>query len=471
MSFNPVSQPVRKLILGTPATNSKSKGPFKTQANARESDLATILNKINGAVTSTQRSDLAPFVNWKGNAEAPIHRWLRYREAYSPNLITKLGLGQNILDPFCGCGSIPIGAAQNGNSSVGLDINPLAVFAAKVKLSPLSRSQLQKVRAFIDHLEIRSFPAWDPPDLAIANKVFEPLILDTLLRIRTANESEFAHDQAIRDFLHLAWIAILEKVGSYFKEGNGIKYRNKKRLKTGYVTRPDGQWQTERFGPDQRQFTIDSFASQVRTMLQDSKVWRKGAWDAQTVIQGNVLEMDGLLVGKQFDSIVFSPPYANRFDYFESMKVELWFGGFVNSYSAATRFRKESLRSHLGADLGRPYEAVEDVEQLISLMDHEASSWRMGVADLLRGYFDDMRTTLKHCRSMLRRGNCYVVVGNSAFAGVIVPTDVILAKLGMECGFKKAEILVARHLTVSPQQRKKLTNLEENMRESVVVLS
>jgi site-specific DNA-methyltransferase (adenine-specific) len=206
-------------------------------------------------------------------------------------------------------------------------------------------------------------------------------------------------------------------------------------------------------------------------MLQDTRFWRKGAWGDQTVIEGNVLEMDRLLPRTKFDSIVFSPPYANRFDYFESMKVELWFGGFVDSYESINRFRKASLRSHLGADLNRSYQSVGDLEQLINLMDQDASSWRMGVPDLLRGYFDDMRVTLKHCKKMLSGGKCFVVVGNSAFAGVIIPTDVMLANLGRECGFKKAEVLVTRHLTVAPQQRNQLLSLENNMRESVVVFS
>ncbi len=419
------------------------------------------------------RSDLSSFVNWKGNAESPIHRWLRYREAYSPNLITKLGLGDNILDPFCGCGSILIGAAQNGTTSAGIDVNPLAIFAAKVKLTPLSCTQLTAVQKFVNglHAAVDSANCWPLPKLSIASKVFEPTILETLLRIRSLTESTFSNDKESRDFLHLAWIAILEKVGSYFKEGNGIKYRNKKRLKFGYTHRPEGQWQLERFGSDQKKFTLETFRAHVRMMVQDARFWRKGAWRDQTVIEGNVLEMDRLLQRRKFDSIVFSPPYANRFDYFESMKVELWFGGFVDSYESINRLRKASLRSHLGADLNRSYRSVTGLEQLIALMDQDASSWRMGVPDLLRGYFDDMRTTLKHCKALLAGGKCFIVVGNSAFAGVIIPTDVMLANLGLECGFTKAEILVTRHLTVAPQQRNKLRNLEENMRESVVVLS
>jgi site-specific DNA-methyltransferase (adenine-specific) len=441
--------------------------------NNRARELSAILRRMNETVPFCQRPDLASFVNWKGNAAAPIHRWLRYREAYSPHLITKLGLGDKILDPFCGCGSILIGAAERGYTSAGIDINPLAVFASRVKLTSLLRPQLALIRAFVDGLGARmaSRASWPLPALSIASKVFEPEILNALLRIRSMTESDFSSDKACRDFLHLAWIAVLEAVGSYFKEGNGIKYRNKKRLKTGYVHRLEGQWQYERFGRDQKQFVLDVFCSQVRMMLQDTKYWRKGRWRDQTVIQGNVLEMDELLERQKFNSVVFSPPYANRFDYFESMKVELWFGGFVDSYESIGRFRKASLRSHLGADLNRPYQRVDALEALIKLMDSGASSWRMGVQELLRGYFDDMRMTLRHCKTLLANGHCFIVVGNSAFAGVIIPTDVILANLGLECGFKKAEILVARHLTVAPQQRNQLSDLQDNMRESVVVLS
>jgi len=443
------------------------------QAKTKRADLVSALRRLNAPHTFRDREDLASFVNWQGNALSPIHRWLRYREAYSPHLISKLSLGDKILDPFCGCGSILIGAAQNGYTSAGVDVNPLAVFAARVKLSPLTRTQLKGVACFADNLasQIVTAKPWPTPALAIANKVFEPVILDALLRIRALYESAFSDDRGCRDFLHLAWVAILEKVGSYFKEGNGIKYRNRKRLKSGYVLREEGHWQRERFGTNQRQFVTERFLSHVRMMLEDTRHWRQGRWRDQLVIEGNVLEMDRLLGKRKFSSIVFSPPYANRFDYFESMKVELWFGGFVDSYEANNQLRKVSLRSHLGADLNRDHQSIEHLEQLISLMDQGASSWRMGVPDLLRGYFDDMRVTLKHCRNLLASGVCSVVVGNSAFAGVIIPTDVLIARLGLSVGFKKAEILVTRHLTVSPQQRNQLIGLEDNMRESVVVFS
>jgi site-specific DNA-methyltransferase (adenine-specific) len=434
---------------------------------------AALLRRLGGTIPLLHRPDLAPFVHGKDNASAPIHRWLRYREAYSGRLIGALSLGRRILDPFCGCGSILLGAAQMGRAAVGIDVNPLAVFAARVKLTPLSAAQLGAVGAFVEDLAARldASAPWPVPALSIAGKVFEPDVLDALLRLRARIEADLVADRACRDFLLLAWLAILERVGSYFKEGNGIKYRNRKRVGAGYVCRPEGRWQEARFGRDQKAFVLDRFRAQVRLMLDDAAHWGQGRWAEQRVVEGSVLEMDRLLGAERFDSVVFSPPYANRFDYFESMKVELWFGGFVGSYEAIGRLRKASLRSHLGADLTRPHEPVAALEQLIEQMDRGASSWRMGVPALLRGYFDDMRVTLRRCRKALDEGGrCFVVVGNSAFAGVIVPTDVLLAQLALENGFTGAEVLVTRHLTVAPQQRARLAGLEGHMRESVVAL-
>jgi site-specific DNA-methyltransferase (adenine-specific) len=205
-------------------------------------------------------------------------------------------------------------------------------------------------------------------------------------------------------------------------------------------------------------------------MISDTVTWNDGKWEDQRVVSGSAFNLLDHVGGCQFDSIVFSPPYANRFDYFESFKVELWFGSFVRSYGELNALRKASMRSHLNADFRRPLDPFGPLEELLAQMDTEASSWRMGVPDLMRGYFHDLRTVLTQCRQVLPNGRCNVVVGNSAFAGVIVPTDVLTALVGLESGFSSATLLETRHLTVAPQQRNKLRGLEKHMRETVVVL-
>lgn len=435
------------------------------------SDLGALLRSIDRDLVSEPRDGLASMVNWSGAESVPIHRWYRYREGFSPSLIEALNLGDRILDPYCGCGSIMVGAAQSKRSSVGIDINPLASFVARVKLSPLSTPDLKTVRNFY-HSFRKSAPRCEPsptPELRIANKVFEPRIRNILLRLHASIMS--VKSEAARDFLLLAWLSVLQDVGSYFKEGNGIKYRNKRRIKSGYETRTDGEWQLKRFGSDQAAFVLDTFANRLCEMIGDTKEWAGGAWHDQKIVDGSATTHISSLDSQEFDSIIFSPPYANRFDYFESMKVELWFGQFVTSYDEMNRLRKRSMRSHLGAALNNQPPQRTDVSDLVCLMDPNSYAMKSRVPSLLHGYFDDMRQTLAACRGVLKPGgSCFVVVGNSAYAGVIIPTDSIIAQIGLDVGFEGAEVIPVRHLTVSPQQRNELDGYEPHMRESVVKL-
>lgn len=463
----PVKTIIRKKTNVAKSSNEIARDPMTAHKTLKK-----ILGPLDKLFPIERQLELGPYVHWRGNASTPMHRWLRYREAYSPELLDKLNLGDRILDPFSGCGSIPIGAAIRGKRAVGIDLNPIAAFSSKVKLTPLKTASIRKIKVFLSNLPtlLTNTETWPLPDLSIAKKVFEPEILDCVLRTRTAIETTFSRDQLARNFVFLGWLSILEGVGSYFKEGNGIKYRNKKRQKGKYEDRTDGEWQLERFGIDQKAFFLETFSKQLHMMLEDTKEWKSGNWEGQQLIEGSAFNLEKLVNGESFDSVIFSPPYANRFDYFESFKVELWFGNFVNTYEDLNTLRKASLRSHLNADFKRPSDKLPELENLISLMDKNASSWRMGVPDLIRGYFHDMGLVLSQCRTVLPKGKCYVVVGNSAFAGVIIPTDVLTAIVGIAAGFSKAKIIETRHLTVAPQQRNILKGFEEYMRESIVVL-
>ena len=48
------------------------------------------------------------------------------------------------MDPYCGSGTTLIEAALMDRSSIGLDLNPLAVFISTVKVTPLENHELLK---------------------------------------------------------------------------------------------------------------------------------------------------------------------------------------------------------------------------------------------------------------------------------------------------------------------------------------
>ena len=91
---------------------------------------------------------------------------------------------------------------------------------------------------------------------------------------------------------------------------------------------------------------------------------------------------------------------------------------------------------------------------------------------MLRGYFDDMTQVFKKLHIVMLKGaKCFVVVANSGYKGILVPTDLLFADIGEQIGFKFKEIIYARKMRASSQQMKELNGkYGDLMRESIVVL-
>jgi len=60
-----------------------------------------------------------------------------------------------ILDPFCGCGTTNVEALLNNRHSIGIDLNPLAVLIAKVKVTPLSSREITLLDRIIDSIKVK----------------------------------------------------------------------------------------------------------------------------------------------------------------------------------------------------------------------------------------------------------------------------------------------------------------------------
>jgi hypothetical protein len=415
--------------------------------------------------------ELSKSVHWIPAKNLPIHRWFRYREGFSPTLLDHFPDSKYSLDPFCGCGTTLLESSIKRRHSFGVELNPLAVFVTRTKTAAYSD---RDARAFgaAGRGVLRKYPqarVADSPSYPLLKKLFQPESMVTLLKMKSAIES--AHSEAVRNLLLLVWLSILEDSSNVFKEGNGLKYRNKRRRPGLYETRPDSEWIPRYFGGSIPGFIENLWNRKCAEVVDDLKHHRLLPKYCPEVRQGSCLDEDSLDFGRPFDLAVFSPPYANRFDYFEAFKIELWMGGFVSAQEDLARLRKRSMRNNLTASRSTPEKIWTELEPYLENMDPTSSSVRMGIKGTLRGYFEDTRNLLTSLRKTVRPGGkVVIVVGNSAYARSIVPTDLLVAKLGQEEGFRLEEIKVARNLHVSSQQRASLAQLECFMRESVVVL-
>ena len=423
----------------------------------------------------TDGNGFGNLVNYSTLCDESVHRWFRYREGYSTQLVTdlikNLPRGSVIVDPFCGCGTTMIASQELGYESYGFDINPLSTLISKVKVREYSQSDLEELdvlRRKASKLSVFS-PADAPPALNIINKIFHPDILSSLLILRRFIKAVSKEHQ--KDLMMVAWLSILEGVSNVFKEGNGIKYRSNKRTSTGHVKISDEEWQKKHFPEDKFGFAKERFDKQLLLMISDIRQRNQKIPKAH-VIEVSAEKVQDYLQDNSVSYIVFSPPYCNCFNYFKIFKIELWMGEFVKTYKDMQALNSRAIRSHVETKMSRDYdEEISYVNDFVELIDKD-SLWDSRIPKAVQGYFIDMKRILTALYKVLKPGGkCVIVVGNSAYSGIIIPTDALLAKISSKLGFGIEKISVARHLTTSSQQKLVLNDRKEYLRESLVFLT
>lgn len=91
--------------------------------------------------------------------------------------------------------------------------------------------------------------------------------------------------------------------------------------------------------------------------------------------------------------------------------------------------------------------------------------------NMIRGYFSDMDNVLKEIHEAISiGGTCYIAVDQSAYVGVIIPTDTILALLAERKGFSVEKISICRKAATSGQQLNQYPYLKNTLRESIICL-
>src|SRR5437868_11692664 len=160
------------------------------------------------------------------NKHIPVYNWFKYKEGFSRQLVLDLaaefglGNGDLILDPFAGCGTTLLAAKELGLHALGLDVLPLSVFVAKVKL--MDWPDLDRLGVVLDQL--MGIPFREPggvlPDVKILNRAFRPEVQTQLLFYR---EQIANFEPPVRDFLMLGLLSILESVSSTAKDGQFLR--------------------------------------------------------------------------------------------------------------------------------------------------------------------------------------------------------------------------------------------------------
>jgi DNA modification methylase len=425
-------------------------------------DYDTLEKNYNVIYPNTNNATYISQVNYSDDLKKPYQRWYRYKEGFSIELVKRLIKEQAekpsgiILDPFLGSGSTLIGANEMGYKGIGFEVNPFSYFLSVVKLRNYTLEERDLFKELFPQVLQKDNSEYPLPKLSFAENVFNEEVKKKLMVIKNNIISLQTEgiNQNVVDLLKLGWLSSLEELSNYRKAGNGLK---KRKLKNPVILTEEDVI-----------YKLDHIYSSIYNDLKFSKV------DRDVEIYNNTcIDMDRFVSKDSITGIIFSPPYANCFDYTEIYKLELWFGDFVSNYEELKLLRKSSLRSHLNANLNEDLENLYTLPLLNEIVNEVETKklWDKKIPTMLRLYFHDMFRVIEKCYSLLEKGGfCNIVVSNSSYGGVVVPTDLLFTIFAERLGFEVNRIEVARYIITSSQQYNITKNQKNFLRESVICL-
>jgi hypothetical protein len=420
-------------------------------------------------VVVLDRPDLGMYAGVRRRDEAG-YRWLKYKEAFSPDLVRAVfdgwtALEGPVLDPFAGSGTSLLVAAERGLDGIGVELLPYAGWAANTIVQAHAADVTMfcgLVAAAADAARSGSRASRLDLPVPAASWALSDEVSGTLLALRSELPPRGSGVEA--DLAHLALLSIIEGVSVAVKDGTSLRHRERRR--EGRSTRPGRKGQQT-----QADDVIDAFAGAAQTIADDLPKM-VSATEAR-VIPGDArcLPFRDATAG----SAIFSPPYPNRYDYSAIYQLELAGGGFIAAPEDLRRIRKSLLRSHLEAPPSN--QLVLDDPAVLAVLRAVAAAAKGGPAErgrtlrMLVGYFDDMCHVFAELARVLRPGApAACVVATQTYFGYPVPTDFMLASIARQAGLLVDELWVLRHKRVAVQQRARGNVASTGGRESVLLM-
>lgn len=397
----------------------------------------------------------------------PRHRWYFVKEGFSPKLVEKavntdgIEPGELLLDPFSGSGTASVAGAVAGLRTKAFEVNPFLRFLSATKLHKGTAVHFRKAGDIV--LQALEHPVESPLEgystFTRGNRWKRWLFPLSVIRAFEAGKriAACAGDSRHRALLKLALIGAAMDCCNATRDGKCLRFHK--------------EWAKHQVTAARLR---DRFEFRVNAMAADLLEVPLHNTDAR-VVEGDARDLIGTL-SEKFRICVTSPPYLNSFDYSDIYRPELFLGDFVDSNRALMKVRLKTVRSHVQARWCQPKrEQFGTLYQdcITRLRQYGNELWDPRLPTMVQAYFEDMETVLKQLRARARKNaSVWLVVSTSAYAGVEVPVDLILAEIGQRSGWFLREVGVLRYLRSSSQHVEHVHDEERKsvpLRESVVI--
>ena len=401
-------------------------------------------------------------------ADHAAHNWYRFVLSFPPHLVRdylqRFGIQpeQRVLDPFCGTGTTVVECKKLGIPSVGVEANPMAHFAGRVKVNwcpdpdRLLDHATQVAQTTIAALEhpiapegLRSLTS-EQEKLLLKNSI-SPLPLHKTLVLL-----DHLQQQAAKPFSDHERLALAQSVVSSISN-----------LQFGPEV---GIGRAKSDAP-----VVDLWLAAIATIANDLRELRQLPPVEALVHHADARQLLSVLEPQSIDAVITSPPYPNEKDYTRTTRLESVLLGFIKDRAALRALKQGLVRSNT-----RNVYAVDDDDRWVAdqvevqRIANEIETRRIALgktsgferlyARATKLYFGGMARHLAELRQILRPGAqlAYVVGDQASYLRVMIRTGQILADIARSLGYEVVAIDLFRTRIA--------TATNEQMREEVVVL-
>ncbi|MFQ5614959.1 MAG: DNA methyltransferase [Anaerolineales bacterium] len=394
-------------------------------------------------------------VSYQGNKGAIVHGWIKYREGFSAQLVKDLikefGIkrGGKVLDPFSGSSTTLLVARSLGIDAVGIEIMSVCHLAweAKSLFQGYDLDELKQVRMWL----VDSGPenvGEGFPHITITESAFPPETENALM-FYTRWLENLPVSAATKTLLRLLLTSILEEVSYTRKDGQYLRwdYRAEKVQKRNRIRAAQSKKPIKKvdFGPlpSVKEALIGAFdiaLADIRKL--QALPFRESH---QELVKGNSLYILPTLEANQFDGVITSPPYCNRYDYTRTYALELAYLGEgeniftlrqgLLSCTVENRSKLEMLEEHyrsldqperfaqiLGIVQENP--AFQEINQALQTRWQRGDMNNRGVLRMVEQYFTELTFIFAELFRTCKPGAQVAFVNdNVRYGGEVIPVD------------------------------------------------